>query len=73
MPMKMFKKFSFLTLLVFFNTLSVFAQATDDGPEPPPPAPINQYVLIAAIIAIGFVFAYFSKKRSVQMNNDINL
>lgn len=67
----MSKNFLLFILITLFNVTAVVAQ--DDGLVDPPPAPVNQYVVIAAIIAIGFVFAYFYKRRSLQSIHDINL
>lgn len=44
-----------------------------DGPEPPPPADINQYVVIALLLAVCLAFVYFYYNRRLQNNNDINL
>lgn len=71
--MRISKKFWFLSLFVLLNVASIAAQATDEGPEPPPPAPINQYVIIASIIAVVMAFAFFSKIGKLQNTNDINL
>lgn len=70
--MRISKKFWFLSLFVLLNVAFVTAQATDEGPEPPPPAPINQYVIFAIIIALTMAFAFFSKNEKLQNNNDIN-
>lgn len=64
-----------LLFILFFTLLSMntFAQATYDGPEPPPPAPIDNYVGIVAVIATGIAFAFFYKTEKLQKENDINL
>lgn len=71
--MRISKKFWFLSLFVLLNVSFVAAQATDEGPEPPPPAPINQYVIFAIIVAVLMAFASFSKSEKLQNTNDINL
>ncbi len=67
------KNFLFLSLLLVLNTSLVVAQATDEGPEPPPPAPVNQYVIFAIIFAVSMAFAFFSKTGKLQNSNDTNI
>lgn len=56
------KKFNYLlTIVVYFTiTVAAFAQDDEEGPEGPPPASINKYLLLLAIV--GIVFAWHSFK-----------
>jgi len=53
--------------LYFITTVAVFAQdefpEDDEGPEGPPPAPIDQFTIVLAIIGIVFAWQYFKKIR----------
>ena len=84
--MKFNKKFWLLPAVMLISTLSTFAQSVGDeaedaykdnyafdGPEPPPPADINQYMIIALLLAICLAFVYFYSRTRIRNNNDINL
>lgn len=57
--MKLKPNFSFcLVVVMFLSSFASFAQF-DDGIEPPPAAPIDQYEYFAVLFAVVFVFLFF--------------
>lgn len=85
--MKINKNFWIFSALMLLNTVFTFAQTFDDsdpaeaadknftpvGPEPPPQADINQYLIYGAVLAIVLGFVYFYNNRKLQKTSDINL
>ena len=84
--MKINKKIWIFGALLTLNTIVSFAQtfggeaaegdknSTPVGPEPPPQADINQYLIFGLMIAIGLACVYFYKmNRKLQNTSDINL
>ena len=86
--MKINKKIWIFGSLLMLNSLFTIAQTFDNttpaeegdrnftpvGPEPPPQADINQYLIFGLMIAIGLAFVYFYKmNRKLQNTSDINL
>ena len=60
-----------LLLLYLFSTSIVLGQSVDpDGPEGPPPAPINEYLLL--LVGVGIVFSWYVLKKNSSVIIDNN-
>jgi len=57
------------TAVYFIITVAAFAQddMSDEGPEGPPPAPINNYLLLLAIVGIVFAWRTFKHKSAIRV------
>lgn len=54
-----------VVMVLFFmvsSPLKAFAEDWDDGPDPPPPAPIDDYIYPAIVIALIAVLYFFYNK-----------
>jgi len=60
------KSIFFLILLITcLNSIHVFAQDDDEGPEPPPPAPINDFITPAGMLCIAYGWYVVNNKRKL--------
>jgi hypothetical protein len=62
----LFLLFSLATIPLYAS--NDFPNETLSGPEPPP-APIDNYVLITVILSVVYVGYYFYKSKSFKTNN----
>jgi len=52
------------------STIAVFAQDEDDeGPEGPPQAPVNKYILLLMIAGVAFAWYTFKNARVSRLEN----
>ena len=57
------QKFRYFLVMAMTLTanVAVFAQDDEEGPEGPPGAPIDKYILLLAVIGIAFAFHTIKK------------
>lgn len=60
-----------LMCLLVTNTVTVFAQATDEGPEPPPSsAPINDWIPYVVVAVVFLVLVkFFAQTRKTRLDS----
>lgn len=52
------------------STIASFAQDEDDeGPEGPPQAPVNKYILLLMIAGVAFAWYTFKNARASRLEN----
>lgn len=60
-----------LMCLLVTNTVTVFAQATDEGPEPPPPStPINDWIPYVVVAVVFLVLVkFYAQTRKTRLDS----